>query len=49
MLDEIASKPCIKTQKVIERRKRSNVLNEVKSIEGINTIPQSFLKINPVK
>ena len=46
MLDEIESKPCIKTKKVINRGKRSKTLCEVKLVENICRDPQSFLEIS---
>ena len=36
-------------KKVIDRRKRSKTLNEVKLIENIGKNPQSFLEISPVQ
>ena len=48
MLDEIASKLCIKA-KVIDKGKKSMTLNEVKSLENLNRNPQSLLEINPVQ
>ena len=41
-------KPCIKTEKVINRKK-SKTLNEVKPVENISKNPQIFLKIRPVQ
>ena len=48
MLDEIESKPCITTKKVIDRGK-SKTLSEVKLVEKICKNPQSFLEISPCK
>ena len=43
-------KPCTKTNKVIDRGKRSKTLSEVKLVENIskNSL-QSFLEISPVQ
>ena len=49
MLDEIASKTCIKTKKVIDRGKRSMTLSEVKPVKNIRKNLQSFLEISPVQ
>ena len=43
--DEIDDKPCIKTKKVIDRRKRSTTLTEVKPAQNIIKNLQSFLEI----
>ena len=37
------------TKKVIDRKKRSKTLSEVKQVENISKNPQSFLKISPVQ
>ena len=42
MLDVVASKPCTK-KKVIDRRKRSKVLKEIKPVGNIIKNPASFL------
>ena len=42
-------KPCITTKKVINRRKRSKTLSEVKLIENKCKNPQSFLQLSPVQ
>ena len=47
MLDEIKSKLCITSKKVIDRGKRSKILSAIKLVENLNKNPQSFLKINP--
>ena len=49
MLDEIESKMCIMTKKVIDRGKRSKTLSEVKLMENISKNPQSFLEISLVQ
>ena len=49
MFDEIESKLCITTKKVIDREKRSEILSEVKLAENIKKNPQSFLEICPVQ
>ena len=49
MLDEIESKIVQKTKKVINRRKRSKTLSEVKPVEKISKNLQSFLEISPCK
>ena len=49
MLDEIESKLCITTKKVINRGKRSKTLSEVKQLENISKNRQSFLEISPVQ
>ena len=36
-------------KKVIDRGKRSKILNEVKSDENINKSPQGFLEIRPMQ
>ena len=46
MLDAIASKPCIKRKKVIDRGKRSKAMSQVKPVENIGRNPQSFLGIS---
>ena len=45
MLDEIESKRCITTKKVINWGKTSKTLSEVKLVENITKNPQSFLDI----
>ena len=42
-------KPCITMKKVIDRGKRSKMLNEVKPVENISKNPKSFLEIRPVQ
>ena len=49
MLDEIESKMCIMTKKVIDRGKRSKTLSEVKPVKNISKNMQSFLEISPVQ
>ena len=49
MLDEMGSKSCIKTKKVIDREKQSKTLSGVKPVENISKDLQSFLEIRPVK
>ena len=49
MLDEIASKSCIKTKKVINIGKRSKTLTEVKPVKNISKNLQSFLKTSPME
>ena len=49
MLDEIASKACIKMKEAIDRGQRSKTLNEVKSVENISKKPLSFLEISPLQ
>ena len=39
----------IKLKKVIDRRKRSKTLSEVKQVKNINKNMQSFLEISPVQ
>ena len=39
----------MKTKKVINRRKRSKTLSEVKPVENISKKLQSFLEISPVQ
>ena len=50
MLDEIESKPCTKTKKVINRGKRRKTLSEVKPVENVskNLLEISFLEKSPV-
>ena len=36
-------------KKIIERGKRSKILNKVKPVENTSKNPQSFLEINPVQ
>ena len=48
MLDVVASKPCTK-KKVIDRRKRSKVLKEIKPVGNIIKNPASFLEISSVQ
>ena len=48
MLDETASKMCIKTKKVINNTKRSKTLSKVKPVKNISK-KQSFLEINSVQ
>ena len=47
MLDEIEWKPRTKMKKVIDRRKISNALSEVKPVENVSKNLQSFLEISP--
>ena len=42
-------KPCTKTNKVIDRGKRSKKLSEVEPVENISKNLQSFLEISPVQ
>ena len=49
MLDEIESKSCTKTKKMIDRGKRSKTLSEVKPVENINKNLLIFLEISPFK
>ena len=49
MLDEIESKSCTKTKKMIDRGKRSKTLSEVKPVENINKNLLIFLEISPIK
>ena len=42
-------KPCIKTHNVIDRRKTSKTLSEVKPVKNIIKNPQSFLEISLVQ
>ena len=49
MLDEIESKPCITTKKVIDGGKRSKTLSEVKLVENISKNLQSSLEISPMQ
>ena len=49
MLDEIESKPCTKTKKVMDRGKRSKTMSEVKPVKSISKNLQSFLEISPVQ
>ena len=49
MLDEIQSKPCAKTKKVIDREKRSKTLSEVKPVQNISKNLHSFLEISPMQ
>ena len=49
MLDEIESKPCTKTKKVIDRGKRSKMLSELKPVGSISKNKQSFLEISLVQ
>ena len=46
MFDEIQSKPCTKTKKVIDREKRSKTLSEVKPVQNISKNLHSFLEIS---
>ena len=49
MLDEIESKKCVTTKKMIDRGKRGKTLSEVKLAENISKNSQSFLEISPVQ
>ena len=49
MLDQIESKLCTKTKKVIERGKASKRLSKARSVEYISKNLQSFLEISPVQ
>ena len=49
MLDEIESKTCIKTKKVINGGKRSKTLSEVKPVKNVSNNLQSFLEISPMQ
>ena len=49
MLDEIESKTVHKTEKVIDRGKRSKTLSEVKPIGNIIKNLQGFIEISPVQ
>ena len=42
-------KPCIKTHNVIDRRKTSKTLSEVKLVTNISKNPQNFLEISLVQ
>ena len=42
-------KPCTKTKKVIDRRKRSKTLSEVKPVKNISKNLQSFLEVSPMQ
>ena len=42
-------KLCKKTKQVIDRRKTSNTLSEVKPVKNISKNLQSFVEISPVK
>ena len=46
---KLNQKPCITTKKVIDRRKRSKTMSEVKLVKNISKNPLSFLEISPVK
>ena len=49
MLDKQNKKPCIKTKKVINTRKTSKTLSEVKLVENMSKNPQSFPEIRLVR
>ena len=49
MLDETESKMCTNMKKVINRRKRSKTLSEVKPVRNISKNLQSFLEISPMQ
>ena len=49
MLDEIESKKCVTTKKMIDRGKRGKTLSEVKLAENISKNSQRFLEISPVQ
>ena len=46
MLDEVESKPSIKTKKVIYKGKRSKTPSKLKPVENISKNLQSFLEIS---
>ena len=49
MLDEIQSKTCTKTKKVMDIGRRSKALSEAKPVENISKNLQSFLEISSVE
>ena len=49
MLAEMNQKLCITTKKVINRRKRSKILTEVKPLKNISKNLLSFLEISPMQ